>query len=86
MTSDFAAGGDDMTGGGSAGTVAEDQAMAVNPDSGLPQLKSVDDAGAASSGFGQKRDPQQAPEEGGDQIARQTQHSTGQMPSEAASG
>eukprot|EP00775_Hariotina_reticulata_P005399 gene5399-5633_t len=85
-TGGVAAGGDDMTGGGSAGTVAEDQAMAVNPDSGLPQLKSVDDAGAADSGFGQKRDPQQAPERGGEETARQTQKSTGQMPAEAAAG
>jgi hypothetical protein len=84
MTADFSAGGDDMTGGGSAGTVEDDAGMKVNTDSGLPQLQEVDDAGAHSAGFGAQRDPQQSAEEG--YTARQTQKSTGQDPANLGSG
>lgn len=83
MTADFAAGGDDMTGGGSAGTVADDMGMKINADSGLPQLNDVSDAGAHSAGFGAQRDPQAAADEG--YTARQTEKSTGQIPADAGS-
>jgi hypothetical protein len=83
MTADFSAGGDDMTGGGAAGTVEDDAGMKVNTDSGLPQLQEVDDAGAQSAGFGAQRDPQASAEEG--YTARQTENSTGQVPADAGS-
>jgi hypothetical protein len=72
MTADSTAGSDDMTGGGTAGTVADDASMnaSVNPNSGLPSMQSADDAGAHAAGFGQQRDPGSAKEEGGDMQAR----------------
>jgi hypothetical protein len=52
MTADFAAGGDDMTGGGTAGTVGDDAAMnaSVNPNTGLPAMQGAEDAGAHAAG------------------------------------
>jgi hypothetical protein len=89
MTADFAAGGDDMTGGGTAGTAGDDAALnaSVNPDTGLPAMQGSDDAGAAAAGFGQPRDPGAAKEEGGNEQARLVKGSdTSDIPADLSSG
>lgn len=72
MTADFAAGGDDITGGGTAGTVEDDAALdaSVNPDTGLPAMQDANDGGAHAAGFGEQRDPSSAKEQGGQHKAR----------------
>jgi hypothetical protein len=89
MTADFAAGGDDMTGGGTAGTAADDASMnaSVNPNTGLTAMQGADDAGAHEAGFGQQRDPGAAKEEGGNEQARLVKGSdTSDIPADLSSG
>lgn len=49
-------------------------------------MQNADDAGAHAAGFGQPRDPSAAKEQGGGEVARQTNKSSGQVPFDVSSG
>lgn len=87
MTADFAAGGEDLTGGNATGTLADDAGMVtpVNPASGLPMSEQIahGDASEAGSGFGRLRPPGESAEQG--ETARQFVCSTGQAPADLSS-